>query len=67
MIRLTDRRGDPILIQPDQIATITTASTSQAWHGVRANIQRTVDGQWIEVLESVDQIQGLLQQEKTDV
>ena len=60
MIRLTDVHGRALLVQPDQIAMIQQAGPSQRWHGVAANGQMAVDGKWIEVRESVADIEQQL-------
>lgn len=60
MIRLTDVHGRALLVQPEQIAMIQQAGPSQRWHGVSANVQMAVDGKWIEVRESVADIEQQL-------
>ncbi len=60
MIALTDMYNRQVLIHPDQIASVTEAGASQAWHGIRSNVQKAVDGRWIEVKESADDIRSLL-------
>lgn len=60
MITLTDINGRKVLLHPDQIACITEAGVSQAWHGIRANVQRAVDGRWTGVRETVEDIRAKL-------
>jgi hypothetical protein len=60
VIRLTDINGRTLLINPDQIVQVTQAGTSQAWHGVGANVQTVCDGKWIKVRQSVKAIEKQL-------
>jgi hypothetical protein len=47
-------------MNPDQIAQVTQAGTSQAWRGVGANVQTACDGNWIQVRQSVEYIEKQL-------
>lgn len=60
MIKLTDIHGRALLLSPGQIAMMQQAGPSQRWHGVAANVQMAVDGKWIEVRESVADIEQQL-------
>lgn len=59
MIELTDPQGRKILLAKAAVAMVTEAGNSQAWHGVRANVQK-FDGKWVEVRDTVEEIQKLL-------
>ena len=62
MITLTDINGRTVLLAVSQIAMVTDPSASQYWHGVRANVH-TVTGKWMEVRESVADVQQQVEKE----
>jgi uncharacterized protein YlzI (FlbEa/FlbD family) len=51
MIKVSDIDGRERFLAESAIAQITAAGSSQAWHGIRANI-KIFNGEWIEVRES---------------
>lgn len=61
MIRLTQRDGTKMTVTSrDHISALVAASTSQAWHGVRTNVQLMVDGKWYEVRETMQEIEIMM-------
>ena len=55
MVELSDPNGKRIYLMGMAIAQVKEPSVSQAWHGVRANVQ-TFDGNWLEVREAPAEI-----------
>ena len=55
MIAITDIYGRKRYLAASAIAQIKEAGASQAWHGIRSNVQTTT-GEWIEAQESPEQI-----------
>jgi hypothetical protein len=51
MIKLTCIDGRALFLSPQAVTQVKEAGASQAWHGVRSNVQ-TLDGEWHEVLET---------------
>lgn len=60
MIKLSDSQGRALLVHRDQIAAIREAGPSQRWHGIAASVQMAVTGKWVEVRESVADIEQQL-------
>jgi hypothetical protein len=56
MIELTKQSGTRFFVNPQHIAAFEEAGVSQCWHGVRSNVQLTIDKKWHEVRETVSQI-----------
>lgn len=59
MISITNYRGERVLLAPSAIATVTQASPSSQWHGIRAYI-KLFDGKVIESGDTIEHIQALL-------
>lgn len=55
MVELSDPHGRKIYLLGAAIARVDEPAVSQAWHGVRANVQ-TFDGKWIEAREGPQEI-----------
>ena len=60
MIQLTDINGKKHAIHPDTIARLVESGSSVKWHEINYYV-RTLDGDMIEVKESVSEIMRMLE------
>ncbi len=60
MIEVTCSNGRKHLLNPEGIVSVSEASTSSQWHGIRSYIV-TMHGKTIECQQSVHELQALLQ------
>lgn len=55
MVKLYKPRDGDFYLAAAAISAVTPAGVSQAWHGVRANVQ-TFDKRWYEVAETPEEV-----------